>query len=160
MKLFMRKNRKSPNKDNKVIDSSSVNENVDILKKSDGELANSKNSKEADGNLLNASVGLVNGSEVTPEEIEPGLINKALPRELLLRIFSYLDVIGITRCAQVSKYWNSLALDGSNWQYVDLFNFQKDVSVFVVENIAQRCNDFLKAIRLENCRFLTDEAIK
>lgn len=92
--------------------------------------------------------------------IEPDLINTKLPRELLLRIFSYLDVTSITRSAQVCKYWNSLALDGSNWQYVDLFNFQKDVNIHVVENIAHRCNDFLKAIRLENCRFLTDEAIK
>nr|ACM09430.1 F-box/LRR-repeat protein 20 [Salmo salar] len=30
-------------------------------------------------------------------------INKKLPKELLLRIFSYLDVITLCRCAQVSK---------------------------------------------------------
>lgn len=50
-------------------------------------------------------------------------------------------------------------MDGSNWQYVDLFDFQIDVSVLVVENLAKRCNEFLKGIRLENCRSLTDEAI-
>ena len=27
-------------------------------------------------------------------------------------------------CSQVSKSWNVLALDGSNWQKVDLFEFQ------------------------------------
>ena len=27
-------------------------------------------------------------------------------------------------CLQVSKSWNVLALDGSNWQKVDLFEFQ------------------------------------
>jgi hypothetical protein len=27
------------------------------------------------------------------------------------------------------KAWNILALDGSNWQRVDLFNFQTDVEV-------------------------------
>ena len=58
------------------------------------------------------------------------------------------------------KYWNSLALDGSNWQFVDLFYFQKDVSSNVVENLAKRCSDFLKAIRLENCRWVNDESIK
>ncbi|KAJ8386265.1 hypothetical protein AAFF_G00174610 [Aldrovandia affinis] len=39
-------------------------------------------------------------------------INKKLPKELLLRIFSYLDVVTLCRCAQVSKAWNVLALDG------------------------------------------------
>lgn len=62
-------------------------------------------------------------------------------------------------CDDVIKYWNQLALDGSNWQYVDLLDFQKDVTVNVVENIAQRCKEFLKAIRLENCRSISDEAI-
>ncbi|XP_063233479.1 uncharacterized protein LOC134537110 isoform X4 [Bacillus rossius redtenbacheri] len=54
-------------------------------------------------------------------------INKKLPKELLLRIFSYLDVVSLCRCAQVSRAWNVLALDGSNWQRIDLFEFQKDV---------------------------------
>lgn len=44
-------------------------------------------------------------------------------------VFSFLDVVTLCRCAQVSKYWNVLALDGSNWQKVDLFNFQRDVEV-------------------------------
>ena len=30
-------------------------------------------------------------------------------------------------CLQVSKSWNVLALDGSNWQKVDLFEFQVDL---------------------------------
>lgn len=61
-------------------------------------------------------------------------INKKLPKELLLRIFSYLDVVSLCRCAQVSKGWNILALDGSNWQRIDLFDFQKDVEVHFDRN--------------------------
>lgn len=57
-------------------------------------------------------------------------INKKLPKELILRILSYLDVVSLCRCAQVSKLWNVLALDGSNWQRIDLFDFQRDVEVF------------------------------
>lgn len=53
-----------------------------------------------------------------------------------------------------------LALDGSNWQYVDLFEFQTDVTVVVIENIARQCNEFLKTLRLENCRSINDDAIK
>lgn len=57
------------------------------------------------------------------------MINLKLPKELLLRIFSFLDVTSLCRCAQVSKIWNCLALDGSNWQRIDLFNFQRDIEV-------------------------------
>jgi hypothetical protein len=32
---------------------------------------------------------------------------------------------------QVSKLWNILALDGSNWQRIDLFEFQRDVEVII-----------------------------
>ena len=60
-------------------------------------------------------------------EHDDALINRKLPRELLLRVFSYLDVVSLCRSAQVSKPWNILALDGSNWQRVDLFNFQVDI---------------------------------
>lgn len=60
---------------------------------------------------------------------DEALINKKLPKELLLRIFSYLNVVELCRCAQVSKAWNVLALDGSNWQRIDLFSFQTDVEV-------------------------------
>lgn len=92
--------------------------------------------------------------------IDVDLINKRLPKELLIRIFSYLDIITLCRCAQVSNYWNLLALDGSNWQHIDLFDFQTDVNSNVVENISKRCNEFLKTVRLENCKFVKDESIK
>ena len=71
-------------------------------------------------------------------ENDEALINRKLPKELLLRIFSHLDVISLCRCAQVSKAWNVLALDGSNWQRVDLFDFQVDIEGIVVENLARR----------------------
>ncbi|TKS88458.1 F-box/LRR-repeat protein 20 F-box and leucine-rich repeat protein 20 [Collichthys lucidus] len=48
-------------------------------------------------------------------------------KEIFTIIFSYLDVVTLCRCAQVSKAWNVLALDGSNWQKIDLFNFQTDI---------------------------------
>jgi len=45
------------------------------------------------------------------------------------RVFSYLDVVSLCRCACVSKYWHQIALDGSNWQRVDLFRYQTCVKV-------------------------------
>ncbi|TSK31383.1 CLIP-associating protein 2 [Bagarius yarrelli] len=87
-------------------------------------------------------------------------INKKLPKELLLRIFSYLDVVTLCRCAQVSKAWNVLALDGSNWQRIDLFNFQTDIEGRVVENISKRCGGFLRQLSLRGCLSVGDASMK
>jgi hypothetical protein len=35
--------------------------------------------------------------------VEVDFVNKKLPKELLIRIFSYLDIVSLCRCAQVSK---------------------------------------------------------
>jgi F-box and leucine-rich repeat protein 2/20 len=78
------------------------------------------------------------------------------PKYKLFILFIHFNIIIIF----IFKHWNTLALDGSNWQYVDLFNFQTDVSGNVVENLAKRCNEFLKSIRLENCRWIQDDSIK
>uniref|UniRef100_A0A8C2KLZ3 F-box/LRR-repeat protein 20 n=2 Tax=Cyprinus carpio TaxID=7962 RepID=A0A8C2KLZ3_CYPCA len=87
-------------------------------------------------------------------------INKKLPKELLLRIFSFLDVVTLCRCAQVSKAWNVLALDGSNWQKIDLFNFQTDIEGRVVENISKRCGGFLRQLSLRGCLSVGDASMK
>ena len=52
----------------------------------------------------------------------------------------------------MSKAWNVLALDGSNWQKVDFFEFQVDVDSGVVENLARRCGGFLKVLSLSGCQ--------
>ncbi|VDD96652.1 unnamed protein product [Enterobius vermicularis] len=95
-----------------------------------------------------------------PNQVEPPLINQILPKELLLRIFSYLDIVSLCRCAQTCRFWNLLALDGSNWQRVDLFNFQKDVKTPVVENLAKRCGKFLKTLSLRGCENVQESALR
>ena len=92
-------------------------------------------------------------------ENDEAMINRKLPKELLLRIFSHLDVVSLCRCAQVSKAWNVLALDGSNWQKVDLFEFQIDIEGIVVENIARRCGGFLRKLSLKGCQAVGDSAL-
>lgn len=73
---------------------------------------------------------------------------------------SYLDVISLCRCAQVSRYWNVLARDGSNWQKIDLFNFQRDIEGPVIENISHRCGGFLKSLSLRGCQSVGDQSIR
>ena len=85
-------------------------------------------------------------------EHDEALINRRLPKELLLRASSYLDVVSLCRSAQVSKAWNVLALDGSNWQKVDLLEFQVAIEGMVVENLARRCGGFLKSLSLNGCQ--------
>ena len=40
--------------------------------------------------------------------------------------------------SKVSTRWHRLSLDGSNWQEVDLFNYQKEVQTKTVEKLSQR----------------------
>ncbi|MEQ2159588.1 hypothetical protein GOODEAATRI_024552, partial [Goodea atripinnis] len=88
---------------------------------------------------------------------DEAVINKKLPKELLLRIFSFLDVVTLCRCAQS---WNVLALDGSNWQRIDLFDFQRDIEGRVVENISKRCGGFLRKLSLRGCLGVGDTALR
>lgn len=87
-------------------------------------------------------------------------INDAIPKELLLKIFSYMDFATLGKCAQVCKFWHECAFDGSNWKSIDLFQFQCGVKPHVVEKIAQRCRGFLREVTLKGCRKITDEAIR
>ncbi|CAD6188625.1 unnamed protein product [Caenorhabditis auriculariae] len=87
-------------------------------------------------------------------------INRKLPNELILRIFSFLDVKSLCRCAQTCRAWNVLALDGSNWQRVDLFTFQRDVKAAVIENLSRRCGGFLKELSLKGCENVHDSALR
>ncbi|KAF8358843.1 fbxl-1 [Pristionchus pacificus] len=88
------------------------------------------------------------------------LINKTLPKELILRIFSYLDIISLCRSAQTCRLWSSLALDGINWQSIDLFTFQKHVKSNVLDGIARRCGGFLKELSLKGCENIHDSALR
>uniref|UniRef100_A0AC34GSS4 F-box domain-containing protein n=1 Tax=Panagrolaimus sp. ES5 TaxID=591445 RepID=A0AC34GSS4_9BILA len=94
------------------------------------------------------------------DQNQQDLINHTLPKEQLLRIFSYLDIVSLCRCAQVCRYWNTLAMDGSNWQQVDLFQFQKDIKASVVESLAERCGGFLKDLSLRGCENIQDSALR
>ncbi|KAK2570091.1 F-box/LRR-repeat protein 20 [Acropora cervicornis] len=66
---------------------------------------------------------------------DQALINKKLPKELILRIFSFLDVVTLCRCAQVSKE-------------------------IVVLNLSRRCVGFLKSLSLKGCKSVGDTALR
>lgn len=66
---------------------------------------------KCNGNIsqTNGTTTLINGNSTNNngnDSQDDALINKKLPKELLLRIFSFLDVVSLCRCAQVSKVSN------------------------------------------------------
>ena len=73
-----------------------------IWKKVKKNKASKSEEKKKDINEIKEN--LLAEKQVTIEQVvEADLINKILPKELLIRIFSYLDVVSLCRCAQVSK---------------------------------------------------------
>lgn len=73
-----------------------------IWKKVKKTKASKSEEKKKDVNEIKEN--LLTENQVTIEQVvEADLINKILPKELLIRIFSYLDVVSLCRCAQVSK---------------------------------------------------------
>ncbi|CEF68124.1 F-box domain and Leucine-rich repeat, cysteine-containing subtype-containing protein [Strongyloides ratti] len=87
-------------------------------------------------------------------------INDILPNEVLLRVFSYLDMKSLCQGAQVCKLWNSLAMNGANWMVVNFFDYQKDIKPSVVENISRRSGYFLRKLSLRGCQNIQDGALR
>ena len=153
MKSLINRKKGNKTKVTATVDSSNL-----VDKEKDKEAAKSQSGSSS---LLNARQDEEETSLTTSKEASGlDMINKMLPKELLIRVFSHLDVKSLCRSAQVCKYWNELALDGVNWQYIDLFDFQIDISETVLENIGRKCHEFLKGLRLENCRTINDDAIR
>lgn len=70
-----------------------------------------------------------------------------------------------------------LALDGSNWQHVDLFDFQTGIEVCggdgddlltttshpqeaVMMRLSARCGNFLRTLSLRGCEGVEDKAVR
>uniref|UniRef100_A0A674CAZ9 F-box and leucine-rich repeat protein 2 n=1 Tax=Salmo trutta TaxID=8032 RepID=A0A674CAZ9_SALTR len=109
------------------------------------------------------SKGVFSNSDEAP-------INKKLPKELLLRTDNTITFFSVSLSflfltlsyflSPSSQAWNVLALDGSNWQKIDLFNFQTDIEGRVVENISKRCGGFLRQLSLRGCLSVGDASMK
>ena len=76
-----------------------------------------------------AEIGLRNMRMVEEERGGVPNCNRSNCNCTSTRIFWYLDIVSLCSCAKVSQKWKALALDGSNWSHVDLFEFQTDITV-------------------------------
>ena len=61
-----------------------------------------------------------------------------IPNEILLKIFSYLEVQDLGRCARVSKQFHEVAYDRSLWQKLPINLTEKQVPVEFVQHIMKR----------------------
>lgn len=131
-------------------------------------ISSSFKTPNSSNNLFNSSItnslnGIFETDSCSPDPSTPpsveNLINITLPREQFLRIFSYLDVVSLCRAAQVSRYWNELARDGSNWQSVNLFSFQRDITPSVIGRLSSFTGGFLHSLSLEGCKSLEDDSL-
>lgn len=93
------------------------------------------------------------------QQPQTDLINSMLPKELILKIFSFLDIVSLCRCAQVCKYWNKLALDPDNWQNITLFSLRHKVKGVVVENLSKRYGYYIRRINLRGCKSVLDPSM-
>ncbi|KAK2119301.1 hypothetical protein P7K49_000687 [Saguinus oedipus] len=73
------------------------------------------------------------------------------------------NVVTLCRRAQVSRAWNVLALDGSNWQRIDLFDFQRDIEGRTTDATCTSLSKFcskLKHLDLASCTSVTHMSLK
>jgi hypothetical protein len=62
-----------------------------------------------------------------------------LPAEVLLKIFTFLDIKDLYRCNKVSKRIRSIGLDESLWQKINLNLNQKIPSTFIKDILSKGC---------------------
>ncbi|OON20900.1 F-box domain protein, partial [Opisthorchis viverrini] len=78
--------------------------------------------------------GVISNGKPTAYQKCDVCINEKLPKELIIKIFSYLDMTTLCKCSQVCK-------------------------PKVIEKIAQRSRGFLRELFLKGCQNVTDDAI-
>ena len=62
-----------------------------------------------------------------------------LPAEVLLKIFTFLDIKDLYRCNKVSKRIRSIGLDESLWQKINLNLNLKIPSIFIKDILSKGC---------------------
>ena len=62
-----------------------------------------------------------------------------LPAEVLLKIFTFLDIKDLYRCNKVSKRIRSIGLDESLWQKINLNLNLKIPSIFIADILSKGC---------------------
>lgn len=84
----------------------------------------------------------------------------SLPRHVALRIFSYLSVGDLGRCARVCRSWKVLIQANILWSKVDFSVVKHIATNKVAANVIHKCRPFLGHLNLRGCYNLSSESIK
>ena len=68
---------------------------------------------------------------------------ETLPNEIWLKIFSYLEVQDLNRCASVSKQFQEYAYDKAVWQKLPINLAAKQVPIEFIQQIVERGTSYL-----------------
>ncbi|KAL1501445.1 hypothetical protein ABEB36_006762 [Hypothenemus hampei] len=74
----------------------------------------------------------------------------ALPTEILLKIFQYLDTKSLRSCSMVNEHWQQVANDPSLYKYLDLSDYWNIVDLESLTFVANNFNRIIK-LDLSNC---------
>ena len=79
---------------------------------------------------------------------------ETLPNEIWLKIFSYLEVQDLNRCASISKQFKEYAYDKAVWQKLPINLAAKQVPIEFIQQIVERGTAFLN---LDHTEMLGDQ---
>ncbi|CDK25373.1 unnamed protein product [Kuraishia capsulata CBS 1993] len=81
-----------------------------------------------------------------------------LPDSLLLKIFEYLDLKTLARCASVSRHWKQMVYLASNLcQTLDLTPYSREIDDASLIRITNFVGSRPQVIDISNCHHITDE---
>ncbi|XP_013411676.1 F-box/LRR-repeat protein 13-like isoform X1 [Lingula anatina] len=89
-------------------------------------------------------------------------ISANMPRSVALKIFSYVDIDDLARCAQVCRSWKILTQSHSLWTRLDLSivrgRLSTGVTDHVVKTLLTKCRPYIVHLNLRGCLRLSRAA--
>ncbi|XP_078659477.1 F-box and leucine-rich repeat protein 13-like isoform X3 [Branchiostoma floridae x Branchiostoma belcheri] len=74
-----------------------------------------------------------------------------LPRKAALKVFAYIDIADLVRCARVCRSWKVLTQSPALWTKVNLSTVKNKVTDPVVIQMLQKCRPYLVHLNLRGC---------
>lgn len=89
-----------------------------------------------------------------PKVKKPTDIIYRLPRDVLLHVHRYLDVVCTVRCARVNKWWWSALAEPASWKQVSFKNVTEVFNDFGMNRLSRKWS-LLERLDLSSCGLLT-----
>ncbi|XP_070559543.1 F-box and leucine-rich repeat protein 13-like isoform X2 [Ptychodera flava] len=77
-----------------------------------------------------------------------------LPRRAAVKIFSYVDISDLGRCAMVCRSWKMITMTSSLWSRLDLHTVRNKVTDQTVITLLNKCRPYLIHLNLRGCAHL------